>query len=68
MIGWDRGWIWVKIAMVISLVLVHSLYAGWRRDFEFDKNTRSAKFYRIWNEAPTIPLIIIVIMVVVKPF
>ena len=67
-IDWDRGWIWVKIAMIVALSVVHGLYARWRRDFEADRNTRPAKFYRMWNEAPTIPLIVIVIMAVVEPF
>lgn len=68
MIDWDRGWIWVKIAMIVVLAAIHGLYARWRRDFEADRNTRPAKFYRMWNEAPTIPLIVIVIMAVVEPF
>lgn len=68
MIDWDRGWIWVKIAMIVALSAIHGLYARWRRDFEADRNTRPAKFYRMWNEAPTIPLIVIVIMAVVEPF
>lgn len=68
MIDWDRGWIWVKIAMIVALSGIHGLYARWRRDFEADRNARPAKFYRMWNEAPTIPLIVIVIMAVVEPF
>jgi putative membrane protein len=42
--------------------------ARWRRDFAADKNTRSQRFYRIANEAPTVLMIAIVILVVVKPF
>ena len=67
-IDWDSGWIWVKIAMIAGLGGVHGMYARWRRAFEADRNTRPAKFYRMWNEAPTIPLIVIVIMAVVEPF
>ena len=40
----------------------------WRRDFAADRNTRPARFYRIANEVPTVLLIAIVILVVVKPF
>ena len=54
--------------MIVALSAIHGLYARWRRDFEADRNTRPAKFYRMWNEAPTIPLIVIVIMAVVEPF
>ena len=62
------GWIWVKFAMIAVMVMIHGLLARWRREFEADLNRRTAKFYRMWNEAPTVPLIIIVIMVVVRPF
>ena len=67
-IDWSMGWIWVKIAMIVTMSGIHGLLARWRRDFEADRNVRPAKFYRMWNEAPTIPLIVIVIMVIVKPF
>jgi putative membrane protein len=40
----------------------------WRRDFAADRNKRSARFYRIANEVPTVMLILIVILVIVKPF
>ena len=67
-VDWSMGWIWVKIAMIVAMSGIHGLLARWRRDFEADCNVRPAKFYRMWNEAPTIPLIVIVIMVIVKPF
>lgn len=67
-IDWSMGWIWVKLAMIVLMSGIHGLLARWRRDFAADRNTRPAKFYRLWNEAPTIPLIVIVIMVIVKPF
>lgn len=67
-IDWSMGWIWVKIAMIVAMSGIHGLLARWRRGFEADRNVRPAKFYRMWNEAPTIPLIVIVIMVIVKPF
>jgi len=67
-IDWSMGWIWVKTAMIVAMSGIHGLLARWRRDFEADRNVRPAKFYRMWNEAPTIPLIVIVIMVIVKPF
>lgn len=67
-IDWSMGWIWAKLAMIVAMSGIHGLLARWRRDFEADRNVRPAKFYRMWNEAPTIPLIVIVIMVIVKPF
>jgi hypothetical protein len=47
---------------------VHGLYARWRKIFERDGNTRTANFYRFWNEVPTILLLIIVAMAVAQPF
>ena len=47
---------------------VHGLYARWRKIFERDGNTRTANFYRFWNEVPTILLLIIVAMAMAKPF
>lgn len=67
-VDWSMGWIWVKLVMVLAMLGIHGLFARWRCDFEADRNVRPAKFYRMWNEAPTILLIAIIIMVVVKPF
>jgi putative membrane protein len=67
--GWFRsGWLHGKLALVLGLSVVHGLYARWVRDFAADRNTRPARFYRVWNEAPTVLLVGIVILVVVKPF
>jgi putative membrane protein len=67
--GWFRsGWLHGKLALVIAMSAVHGLYARWVKDFAADRNVRPARFYRIWNEAPTLLLIGIVILVVVKPF
>jgi putative membrane protein len=67
--GWFRsGWLHGKLALVLGLSAVHGLYARWVRDFAADRNTRPARFYRVWNEAPTVLLVGIVILVVVKPF
>ncbi|HKH96791.1 MAG TPA: protoporphyrinogen oxidase HemJ [Beijerinckiaceae bacterium] len=67
--GWFRsGWLHGKLALVLGLSAVHGLYARWVRDFAADRNTRPARFYRVWNEAPTLLLIGIVILVIVKPF
>lgn len=65
---WSMAWIWVKLAMIAVMLKIHWLFARWGRDFEADRNVRPPKFYRIWNEAPTIPMIVIVVMVIVKPF
>jgi len=62
------GWLHVKLACIAGLMVMHMLMGKWRKDFEADRNTRSHKFFRFANEAPTLLMIVIVIMAVVKPF
>src|SRR6195256_6322762 len=57
-----------KLLLVIALSGVHGFFARCVRDFAVDKNLRSQKFYRIINELPTLLMIGIVILVVIKPF
>ena len=68
MVDWQRGWIWTKLGLVLLLTLFHGLLERWRRDFAARRNTHPARFYRIVNELPTLAMIGIVILVVVKPF
>jgi putative membrane protein len=63
-----QGWLHVKLTMVVLMTGYHHALAAWRKKFEKDENKKSAKFYRIANEIPTALMIVIVIMVVVKPF
>lgn len=58
----------VKIALLVLMQICHALLARWRRHFAHDRNTHSARFYRVVNEIPTLLIIAIVIMVVVRPF
>jgi putative membrane protein len=62
------GWLHVKLTCLLGLQICHALFARWRKDFEYDRNVRPAKFYRIWNEVPAALMVVIVIMAVVKPF
>ena len=62
------GWLHIKLVSIVGLMIMHMLMAKWRKDFEADKNERGHKFYRIANEVPTVLMIIIVLMAVVKPF
>jgi protoporphyrinogen IX oxidase len=67
--GWyTSGWLHAKLALVIAMSVVHGFFVRWVKDFAADRNTHSQKFYRIINEIPTGLLIIIVILVVIKPF
>lgn len=67
--GWfTSGWFHAKLLLVLLMSGVHGFLTGRVRDFALDRNTRSAKFYKIINEVPTVLMILIVILVVVKPF
>jgi len=65
---WSDGWFHAKLALLIAMQLVHAGFARWRRQFANDANRHPARFYRIMNEVPTLLLIGIVILAVVKPF
>ena len=67
-VDWHRGWIYVKLAAVVGLTFIHHRLATWRHDLAAGRDAHSERFYRIVNEIPTLLLILIVVMVVVKPF
>ncbi|HUB16869.1 MAG TPA: protoporphyrinogen oxidase HemJ [Acetobacteraceae bacterium] len=67
-LDWSWGWWHVKLAAVIALSGFHGMLSRWRRDFVNDRNRRSQRFYRAINEVPTLLMLLIVIMVVVRPF
>ena len=62
------GWIHLKLLCVVLLTVFHMACARWRKQFEADENRHTAKFFRFMNEVPTVLMIIIVVMAVVKPF
>ncbi|MFG1319636.1 protoporphyrinogen oxidase HemJ [Xanthobacter autotrophicus] len=67
--GWYlSGWFHAKFALVLVLSGFHGALSRWVRDFAQDTNTRPARFFRIANEVPTLLMVGIVILVVVKPF
>ena len=61
------GWMHGKMTALIGMFAVHGMLSRYRRDFENDANRHDHKFYRYLNEAPTVLMIIIVVMVIVKP-
>lgn len=63
-----QPWMHMKLTAVVIMSILHMVFAKWRKTFERDENTKSEKFYKIWNEAPTVLMIVIVIMVIAKPF
>lgn len=64
----EGKWLHAKLGLVIVMTGIHGVFSKWRKTFERDQNTRPAKFYRIWNEVPTVVMIAIIILVIVKPF
>jgi putative membrane protein len=66
-VDWSQAWPWLKSALVISMTAVHGFLSRWRRMFAVDANRHTAGFYRAINEVPTVLLVSIVILVVVKP-
>ena len=63
----EFGWLHVKLTAIVLLTGIHMMFARWRRGFAEDRNEHSAAFFRGINEVPTVLMIVIVIMVVVKP-
>lgn len=61
-------WLHGKLALVVAMSGIHGFLSKCAKDFAADQNRRSQKFYRIINEVPTLLMILIVILVVVKPF
>ena len=68
MYGFSGGWLHGKIALVVLMSGVHGYLSASVRRFATDANTRPARHWRIVNEVPTVLMIAIVILVVVKPF
>ncbi|QFR33926.1 protoporphyrinogen oxidase HemJ [Ancylobacter sp. TS-1] len=71
--AWEGGWYaapWfhAKFALVLLMSGFHGALSGWVKDFAADRNTRPARFYRMMNEVPTLLMIGIVVLVIVKPF
>jgi len=72
-LAWSEGffrspWLHAKLALVLAMSAVHGYLAGAVKKFAADANGKSAGFWRILNEVPTVLMVLIVILVVVKPF
>jgi putative membrane protein len=73
LLAWLTGtyldsWLQIKFILVILLSGMHGLFVRCWRDFANDRNTRTARFYRMVNEVPAVLMVIIVILVMVQPF
>jgi putative membrane protein len=72
-LAWQGGWMWaswfqLKLGLVIVMSGIHGMLARYVHDFAADANRHSEKFYRIINEVPTVLMIGIVLLAVLKPF
>jgi putative membrane protein len=65
---WSEHWFHAKLLLVLGMQVIHAAYSRWRKAFAGDENRHSDKFYRIMNEVPTVLMLGIVVLVVVKPF
>jgi putative membrane protein len=62
------GWIHIKLSLVVALVAYHISLEVYRRKLVSGNNTKTSKFFRMYNEVPTLLLISIVLLAVLKPF
>jgi len=67
-VDWRAGWWHGKLAGIVALFAIHGILAKDLKRFAADERPRSERTWRILNEVPTLALILIVIMVIVKPF
>ena len=61
-------WLQLKVLLAVALSAYHYWLAMWQRDFAQDSNIHSERFYRIMNEVPTLLMIGIVLLVIIRPF
>jgi protoporphyrinogen IX oxidase len=66
--AFTAGWFLAKFVLVIALTIMHGLFGHWAYEFSLDRNRHTPKFFRIVNEIPTVLLIAIVLLAVLKPF
>ncbi len=63
-----NGWLHAKLTCVVGLQICHAMMSRYRKAFARDQNVKSEKFFRIFNEVPAALMVIIVLLVVLKPF
>ncbi len=66
--AWREPWFHAKFVLVLAMSGFHGACSRWMKDFAADANRRPQRFYRIANEVPTVLLLLIVILVIVRPF
>jgi len=68
LVDWSAGWVHMKALSVILMTVLHTVFGRWVRVFRHDRARRPQRHYRIANELPTLLMIVIVIMVIARPF
>lgn len=66
--AWSDGWLHVKLVLVLGMAACHGVLAGHVRRFANDERPRPARWYRVFNEVPTLLFVGIVLLAVLKPF
>lgn len=64
----QQGWLHTKLLCVVLITLFHKICILYYRRFAQHRNQKTEKFFRLFNEVPTILMIIIVVMAIVQPF
>ncbi|GAA3858525.1 protoporphyrinogen oxidase HemJ [Celeribacter arenosi] len=67
-VDWGSAWSWIKAVSVIAMTWFHMWCAVRRKEFVAGTNTRTGRQYRMMNELPTLLMIVIVVMVIARPF
>lgn len=67
-LDWSEPWVWIKAMAVIAMTWFHHKLVRWQKLFAADLNEADGRHYRLMNEVPTLLMIVIVVMVVVRPF
>ncbi len=68
LVDWSEGWPWVKAVMVLAMTGFHHSLSNWRKDLVAGTSVKTGRYYRLANEVPTLLMVVIVIMVIVRPF
>lgn len=66
--AWFEPWFLIKLFLVLLMTVFNIFAIGWVRDFAGDQNQRPQRFFRIVNEIPTLLMMFVVVLVVIKPF
>ena len=65
---WQEIWFYGKLLAVLAMSGMHGAMVVWQKAFDTNQNKRGRSFYRVMNEVPTVLLVFIILMVVIKPF